>query len=95
MLTITPTAAGVLDKTRFERGASTSARVRFFTTRHEADGGARLAFAFVDTPQDGDTILTEAPIDACVAPEVEEMIGDVTVDTKDDDDGLGLVVKRA
>jgi len=95
MFTITPTAADVLNKARDEKGAPGGFGVRFFTTTAEESDSARLAFSFVESPQEGDTVLAQSPIEAYVAPEVEKVIGDVTVDTKDNGGDVGLVVRRA
>ncbi len=94
MLTITPTAAGVLNEARTDKGAPDDFGVRFFATTPQESDSARLAFKFVDSPQDGDTVLADSPIEAYVAPDVERLIGDVTVDTRDNGGDLGLVVKR-
>lgn len=94
MLTITPTAASVLDRTRTEKGAPGDFGVRFFTTKPEETEGARLAFKFVASPQAGDVILDDSPIQAYVASDVDALIGDATVDTKENGGDLGLVVRR-
>jgi len=95
MLTITETAATVLNETRKEKGAPAEYGVRFFTKDPNGSGRARLAFRFVESPQADDTVLPEAPIEAYVAPDVERLVGDATVDTKQDGDHTSLVVKRA
>ncbi|MEX1336098.1 MAG: hypothetical protein AB1Z66_12435 [Candidatus Limnocylindrales bacterium] len=94
MLTITPTAADVLNRARTEKGAPDDSAVRFFATEAVDAEGARLAFKFVESPQAGDTVLTESPIEACVAADVDELIGDATIDTRTTDGDVGLVVRR-
>ena len=96
MLTITPTAADILTRTRSAKGAPEGYGVRFYTTTVEEDSGrARLAFAFVDAPKENDTILDGAAIDAYVSPDVDRLIGDVTVDARQQGEEMGLVVRRA
>jgi Fe-S cluster assembly iron-binding protein IscA len=96
MLTITPTAADILTKTRSDKGAPEGYGVRFYTTTVEEDSGrARLAFAFVDAPKEDDTVLDDTGIEAYVAPEVDRLIGDVTVDARQQGEEMGLVVRRA
>jgi Fe-S cluster assembly iron-binding protein IscA len=94
MLTITPTAATVLTKARKEKGAPDSFGVRFFATEATGSGRARLAFKFVESAEPDDTFLDGLSIDACVAPEVETLIGDVIVDAEQRDGRMGLVVRR-
>ncbi len=95
MLTITPTAMHVLTQTRVQKGAPEDYGVRFYTTSAEGADGARLAFAFVDAPKADDTALADTTIDAWVAPDVERLIGDVTVDARQQGDQMGLVVRRS
>jgi Fe-S cluster assembly iron-binding protein IscA len=96
MLTITPTAATILTKARKEKGAPADYGVRFYaTTTEESSERARLAFKFVPTPGADDTIIDETEIDAYVAPEVDELIGDVVIDARDHDGQMDLVAKRA
>lgn len=95
MFTITPTAMDILSQTRIQKGAPESYGVRFYATTQEGSDAARLAFAFVDAPQQDDTVIDGASIDAWVAPEVERVIGDVTVDARQQGDQMGLVVRRS
>ncbi len=95
MLTITPTAADILAKTRTQKGAPDAYCVRFYATEEDASGRTRLAFAFVDLPKAEDTVIDGAAIDAYVAPDVDRLIGDVTVDVKQEADEMGLVVRRS
>ena len=94
MLTITPPAADILAKTRTRKGAPSDHGVRFYATKEEESGRARLAFKFVAAPREGDTVLDGAAIEAYVGPDVDSLIGDVTVDVKDKGDETGLVVRR-
>lgn len=94
MLTITPTAADVLDRARTAKGAPDGSAVRFYTTQAADNDRARLAFKFVESPQAGDMILEESPIEAYVASDVADLIGDATIDTKTTDGDVGLVVRR-
>lgn len=95
MLTITPTAATILSKARTEKGAPADYGVRFYaTTSNESPERARLAFKFVPTPGADDTVIDEQGIDAYVAPEVDQLIGDVVVDARDHDGRMNLVVRR-
>lgn len=93
MLTITPPAADVLAKTRARKGAPSDHAVRFYAAKEES-GRTRLAFKFVAAPREGDTVLDGAAIEAYVGPDVDRLIGDVTVDVKDKGDETGLVVRR-
>lgn len=95
MLTITPTATTVLTEARTDKGAPDDFGVRFYATRTDDSDRARLAFKFVGSPGEGDTVLDDAGIRAYVAPEVEQLIGDVVVDARRNDGGMGLVVKRS
>ena len=95
MLTITPTATTVLTEARTDKGAPDDFGVRFYTTQTDDSDRARLAFKFVASPGEGDTVLDEAGIQAYVGPEVEQLIGDVTIDAHQKDGSMGLVVKRA
>jgi Fe-S cluster assembly iron-binding protein IscA len=95
MLTITPTATTVLTEARTDKGAPDDFGVRFYATRTDDSDRARLAFKFVASPGEEDTVLDDAGIQAYVAPEVEQLIGDVTIDALQKDGSMGLVVKRA
>lgn len=94
MLTITPNAASILNKARTEKGAPEDHGVRFYTTEEQGSGRTRLAFAFVDSPREDDTVIDGGAIEAYVSPDVDRLIGDVTVDVKEEGDRMGLVVKR-
>jgi Fe-S cluster assembly iron-binding protein IscA len=94
MLTITPPAADILAKARARKGAPSDHGVRFYATKEEETGRARLAFKFVAAPKEGDTVLDDAAIEAYVGPDVDRLIGDVTVDVKAEGDEPGLVVRR-
>lgn len=94
MLTITPTAATVLTKARTDKGAPDDFGVRFFATEAPESGRAGLAYKFVESPRSDDTILDETAIAAYVAPEVDELIGDVTIDAVPEDGRMELVVRR-
>lgn len=94
MLTITPTAAELLTKTRTQKGAPEDHGVRFYTASEDGSDRARLAFAFVEAPKDDDTVIDAKAIEAYVAPEVDRLIGDATVDTRQQGDEVGLVVRR-
>lgn len=93
MLTITPTAADVLTRTRTEKGAPDDYAVRFHTAEEDSSGQPRLAFTFVDSPGDDDTVIDGEVIDAYVAPEVDRLVGDATVDTEKMGDQIGLVIR--
>jgi Fe-S cluster assembly iron-binding protein IscA len=95
VLTITPNAATVLDRARTEKGAPDDHGVRFYTTEEEGSGRTRLAFAFVDSPKDDDSVVEGSTIEAFVSPDVDRLIGDVTVDVKQEGDQMGLVVRRS
>ncbi len=95
MLIITPTAATILTKTRAEKGAPDDYGVRFYTTEtEESPERTRLAFKFVQSPGADDTIIDESGINAYVAPDVDQLIGDVVVDGRESDGRMNLVVKR-
>jgi Fe-S cluster assembly iron-binding protein IscA len=93
MLTITPTAADILTRARSQNGAPDDYGVRFHTAEDDGSGQARLAFTFVESPGNEDTIIDADVIDAYVAPDVERLIGDVTVDVETMGDQVGLVVR--
>jgi Fe-S cluster assembly iron-binding protein IscA len=93
MLTITPMAETALTNARAEKGAPDDYGVRFFTTKKPESDKARLAFKFVDAPQPDDTVITDGRIEAYVAPEVSEVLGDVVVDATAEG-GLGDLVLR-
>ena len=95
MLTITPAAAKALTKARSEKGAPQGFGVRFFAAEEPGSERARLAFKFVESAKPEDSILNGLGIDACVAPEVETLIGDVTIDAEPRNGRSGLVVRRA
>ena len=95
MLTITPTAVDILTRTRIDKGAPEDHGVRFYTTGQDASGQARLAFTFVESPREDDTVLESAPIKAYVDPDVDRLIGDVTVDARQQGEEMSLVVRRA
>ena len=95
MLTVTPTASTLLTRARSEKGAPDSYGVRFDTTETHDSDGARLAFTFVESARPNDTVLDGLRIAACVASDVEQRIGDVTVDAEQGEAGLKLVVRRA
>ncbi len=95
MLTITPPAADILTKARTQKGAPDAYGVRFYATEEDGSGRARLAFAFVESPKEQDTVIDGAVIDAYVAPDVDRLIGDVTVDVKQEGGQMGLVVRRS
>lgn len=95
MLTITQPAADILTKTRTQKGAPDAYGVRFYATEEDGSGRARLAFAFVDAPKANDTVIDGASIDAYVAPDVDRLIGDVTVDARQQGSEMGLVVRRS
>jgi hypothetical protein len=69
--------------------------VRFYATEEDGSGRARLAFAFVGSPEDEDTVIDRAAIDAFVAPDVDRLVGDVTVDVKQEGGETRLVVRRS
>jgi Fe-S cluster assembly iron-binding protein IscA len=94
MLDMTPAAATALTKARKEKGAPDGFGVRFFATEAVDSDRARLAFRFVESAQPDDIVLDDQGIDACVAPEVETLVGDVTIDAEQRDGRMELVVRR-
>ncbi len=95
MLTITPAATEALVKARSEKGAPEGFGVRFFASEEAGSDRARLAFKFVESAKPEDIVLVGLGIDACVAPEVETLIGDVTIDAESQNGRSGLIVRRA
>lgn len=94
MLMITPTAATVLSAARTEKGVPSDYGVRFFATSTADSDQARLAFNFVASPQPDDTVLKDGDIEAYVAPEVNDVIGDVVIDAETVGERKDLVVRR-
>ena len=94
MLTVTPNAQTTLTARRAEKGAPETYGVRFYTKQTEDGGMSRLAFNFVPAPKPDDTVIKDGNLQAFVAPEVEESIGDVVVDVRDESGTPSLVVKR-
>lgn len=94
MLTVTPTAATILTRARTEKGAPDTFGVRFYAAEADGSDRARLAFTFVESAKPDDTVLEGLSIDACVAPDVEQRIGDAIIDAEQGDAGLKLVVRR-
>jgi len=94
MLTMTPTAASALTKARSDTGAPSTYGVRFFASSPTPTQGARLAFEFVESPQPDDSITNESGLQAFVAPEVDELIGDATVDVETNGRHSELVLRR-
>lgn len=94
MLTMTPTAATVLTNVRSERGAPGTFGVRFFAAQSPTSDKAGVAFDFVESPEPTDTVTSEAGLKTYVAPEVDEMMGDVVVDVETVDQQTELVMRR-
>jgi len=94
MLTMTPTAASALSKARSDTGVPGTYGVRFFATSPTPSQAARLAFEFVESAQPDDTVTNESGLQAFVAPEVDELIGDATVDVETSGGQSELVVRR-
>ena len=94
MLTVTPNAQTTLTARRAEKGKPETYGVRFYTKQTEDEGMIRLAFNFVPAPKPDDTVIKDGDLQAFVAPEVDETIGNVVVDVRDESGAPSLVVKR-
>jgi Fe-S cluster assembly iron-binding protein IscA len=94
MLTITPMAETALTNARTEKGAPDDYGVRFFATTEPESEKARLAFKFVESPQPDDTVMSDGSIEAYVAPEVNEVMGDIIVDAVAEGGVSDLVLRR-
>ena len=95
MLTITPTAETILARARTEKDAPAEYAIRFYATRTDDSDRSRLAFKFVAQPNEDDAVISETDIAAYVAPEVEELIGDVVIDGREKGGRMNLVVRRS
>jgi Fe-S cluster assembly iron-binding protein IscA len=94
MLSMTPAAATALTRTRKEHGAPDDFGVRFFATPAPGPDEVGLAFTFVDSAEPDDVVLDGKGIDACAAPEIESLVGDVVIDATERDGRMDLVVRR-
>ena len=94
MLTITATAATALTNARSDKGVPGDYGVRFYTKKPDGSDKSRLAFKFVEFPHGEDTVIKDTAIKAYVAPEVDQVMGDIVVDTKEVGEEVALVLRR-
>lgn len=92
MLKVTPDAASALSSVRAEAGAPDTYGVRFFSTRGP-DESPQLAFDFVAEPQSEDVIGEESGLRTFTAPDVEQLVGEATVDLDQSGSQANLVVR--
>jgi Fe-S cluster assembly iron-binding protein IscA len=93
MLTMTPTAAEALAEARSAKGAPDDYAVRFFASTKGSDK-VRLKYHFVAEPRPGDEVMRESGLEAFVAPEIEELIGDIVIDVETNGQRAALVLRR-
>lgn len=94
MLTMTATAASVLSNARSDKGAPGDYGVRFFTAQGQTSEKPRVAFDFVEAPEPNDSVTNESGLKTYVAPEVDELMGDVVVDVETVNQEAELVLRR-
>ena len=96
MLKVTPNAAAALTAARTETGAPDTHGIRFFaaTSAQAPDQPGRLAFDFVASPEPNDAVAEQSGLKTYVAPEVQDAVGDATVDIEEIGDEAHLVLRR-
>lgn len=94
MLKLTDGAAQVLTTARADLGAPDTHGVRFYTPGEDApgEGQARLAFDFVAGPGENDTVDEVSGLKTFVAPEVNDALGNATIDVEQSGDQARLVL---
>ncbi len=94
MLKLTDGAAKVLTNARADLGAPDTHGVRFYTPGEDAaqGGQARLAFDFVAEPSEHDAVDEVSGLKTYVAPEVNDIVGDATIDVEQSGDQARLVL---
>ena len=94
MLKVTPNAATALVNARDEAGAPETHGVRFFAEQQEGQA-PRLAIGFAAEPGPKDTVAEQEGIKTFLAPEVADVLTDVTLDARPANGQQELVLLRA
>ncbi len=92
MLTLSPTAAAVLDETRSRQGIPGEATLRVASAPAENGQEAGISIGFVDRPMSGDLTAEAHGMSYCVAPEVADALDQAAIDIERDGDESRLVL---
>lgn len=90
LLTLSPTAATMLDGARGQRGVPEDATLRIAPSTDGQHGS--ISLGFVDDPFDGDQTGDAHGLPYCVAPEVAPTLEEATIDVQGSGEDAHLVV---
>ncbi len=92
MLTLSPTAATMLNDTRGQRGIPDDATLRIAPSADDQQGS--ISLGFVDTPFDGDQTGEAHGLPYCVDSQIAPALDEATIDVQGAGDEAHLVVVR-
>lgn len=92
MLSMTSTAASVLETVRQQQGLPDTSVIRVFPTPTE--NGLEVDIGFVPGPVEGDQVLESEGTTLCVDPDLAEPLADTVIDAEQTPEGPQLVLRR-
>jgi Fe-S cluster assembly iron-binding protein IscA len=95
MLTLTPTAAAVLDETRTRQGIPDDTTLRVASAPADNGDQAGITIGFVDQPIEGDHTGEAHGMSYCVSPEVADALSDAQLDVQREGEESHLVLVPA
>ncbi|NJD27884.1 MAG: hypothetical protein FIA92_06260 [Chloroflexi bacterium] len=88
MVQLTQEATRHLVRVRGERGADAAAGARFVPS-----GRGRVGLTFAPQPKPGDQVVESSEIPVYLAPEVADKLDKTTIDVREKDGKVGLVMR--
>lgn len=93
MLSMTSSAADVVDTIREEQGVPESFALRVFP--EDTPDGTQIQLAFTSTPAEGDLVTETEGTKVYVSSELVEPLAEAVIDTEDTEQGEALIVRKA